>query len=95
MLRSTHTLAQQAVDARSELREAWHAQRTAWDIARHYRDEIVPAAKRISDEDLLHKFRANCAVGGLDGLATARLLARLDRLFALPQITSVALSARL
>jgi len=49
----------------------------------------------LSDEDLLHKFRANCAVGGLDGLATARLLERLDRLFALPQITSDALSARL
>ncbi len=46
-------VARQAVDARSELREAWHAQRTAWDIARHVRDEIVPAAQRVSEENLL------------------------------------------
>ncbi len=65
-----HTLAQQAVNARSELREAWHAQRTAWDIARHYRDEIVPAAKRISDENLL---RYNgMLIGVFELLADAR-----------------------
>ncbi len=65
-----HSVAQQAVDARSEVREAWHAQRTAWDIARHYRDEIVPAAKRISDENLL---RYNgMFIGVFDLLADAR-----------------------
>ncbi len=64
------TLARQAVDARSELREAWHAQRTAWDIARHYRDEIVPAAQRISEENLL---RYNgMFIGVFDLLADAR-----------------------
>jgi len=52
-LQQVHSAAAVAVQARSEVRESWHAQRTAWDIARHYRDEIVPAAKRISDENLL------------------------------------------
>ena len=65
-----HRVAQQAVDARSEVREAWHAQRTAWDIARHYRDEIVPAARRVSEENLL---RYNgMFIGVFDLLADAR-----------------------
>jgi outer membrane protein TolC len=42
-----------AVRARSEVREAYGAQRTAFDLARHYRDEIVPLRKRISEENLL------------------------------------------
>ena len=42
-----------AVDARSQVRESYLAYRTAYDIARHYRDEIVPLKKRISDEQLL------------------------------------------
>ena len=42
-----------AVKARSEVREAYSAYRTAYDLARHYRDEVVPLRKRISDENLL------------------------------------------
>lgn len=42
-----------AVQARSEAREAWHGWRTAYDLARHYRDEIVPLRKFISDETVL------------------------------------------
>ena len=42
-----------AVNARSEVRESYTAYRTAFDISRHYRDEIVPLKKRISDEQLL------------------------------------------
>jgi len=42
-----------AVRARSEVRETYAAYRTAFDLARHYRDEIVPLRKRISDENLL------------------------------------------
>ena len=41
------------VRARSEVREAYGAYRTAFDLARHYRDEIVPLRKRISDENVL------------------------------------------
>ena len=42
-----------AVEARSEVRETYSAYRTAFDLARHYRDEIVPLRKRISEEVLL------------------------------------------
>jgi len=42
-----------AVEARSEVREAYHLYRTSFDLARHYRDEIVPLRKRISEEVLL------------------------------------------
>jgi outer membrane protein TolC len=52
-LQSVSRLAQAAVDAESELREAYSAYRTAFDTARHYREEIVPLRKRISDENLL------------------------------------------
>ncbi|MGA0025382.1 MAG: RND transporter, partial [Burkholderiales bacterium] len=31
----------------------WAAYRTAYDLAKHYRDEIVPLRKRISEENLL------------------------------------------
>jgi outer membrane protein TolC len=42
-----------AVNARSEVRESYSAYRTAYELARHYRDEVVPLRKRISDENLL------------------------------------------
>lgn len=42
-----------AVRARSEVREAYGAWRTAYDLARHYRDEMVPLRARISEETLL------------------------------------------
>ena len=42
-----------AINARSEVREAYSAYRTAFDVAKHYRDEIVPLRKRISEEVLL------------------------------------------
>ena len=42
-----------AIRARSEAREAYHGYRTAYDLARHYRDEIVPLRKFINDEIVL------------------------------------------
>jgi outer membrane protein TolC len=39
--------------ATSQLREAYGAYRTAYDLARHYRDEIVPLRKSIAEEMLL------------------------------------------
>jgi outer membrane protein TolC len=42
-----------AVRARSESREAWHAWRTAHDLAKHYRDEVVPLRRFIADETVL------------------------------------------
>ena len=52
-MRSVNRTAQVAVNARSEVRESYSAYRTAYDLARHYRDEVVPLHKRISDENLL------------------------------------------
>ena len=39
--------------AASQLREGYSAYRTAWDIARHFRDEIVPLRQAMSQENLL------------------------------------------
>ena len=45
--------AQLSVDAHSQVRESYAAYRTAYDLARHYRDEIVPLHRTIADENLL------------------------------------------
>ena len=45
--------AQLAVDANSQVRENYGAYRTAYDIAKHYRDEIVPLRKSIAEENIL------------------------------------------
>jgi outer membrane protein TolC len=42
-----------AIRARSEVREAYGAWRSNYDLARHYRDEVVPLRARISEETLL------------------------------------------
>ncbi|NEX59991.1 TolC family protein [Noviherbaspirillum galbum] len=52
-MQSVHRTADAAVRARSEVREAYSAYRTSHDLARHYRDEVVPLRKKISDELLL------------------------------------------
>jgi len=52
-LQSVNRAAQTAVQARSEVRETYGTYRTAFDLARHYRDEVVPLRKRISEEMLL------------------------------------------
>ena len=52
-LQSVNRTAEIALNARSEVRESYSAYRTAYDLAKHYRDEVVPLKKRISDENLL------------------------------------------
>jgi outer membrane protein TolC len=52
-MQSLHRTAATAIRARSEVREAYSAYRTSYDLAKHYRDEVVPLRKRISDEVLL------------------------------------------
>jgi outer membrane protein TolC len=52
-MQAVHRAADTAVRARSEVREAYSAYRTAYDLAQHYRDEIVPLRKHISEEVLL------------------------------------------
>jgi outer membrane protein TolC len=39
--------------AGSNLRESYSAYRTAYDVARHHRDEVVPLRKVISEENQL------------------------------------------
>jgi outer membrane protein TolC len=52
-MQAVNRTVESAIAARSEVRESYSAYRTAFDLARHYRDEIVPLRKRISEEVLL------------------------------------------
>ena len=52
-MQAVNRLVEKAVNARSEAREAYRRYRASYDIARHYRDEVVPLRKIISDETLL------------------------------------------
>ena len=52
-MQAVYRTADAAVRARSEVRESYSAYRTTYDVAKHYRDEVVPLRKRISDEVLL------------------------------------------
>lgn len=69
-LQAVHQAAAVAINARSEVREAYGHYRASYDIARHHRDEIVPLKKRISEEQLL---RYNgMLIGVFELLADAR-----------------------
>jgi outer membrane protein TolC len=69
-MQALHRAAATAINARSEVREAYGAYRSAWDIAKHQRDEIVPLKQRISEENLL---RYNgMLIGVFELLADAR-----------------------
>ena len=69
-LQTANQLAETAINARSEVREAYRGYRIGYDIAKHYRDEIVPIRKRIADENLL---RYNgMLIGVFELLADAR-----------------------
>ena len=62
--------AETAINARSEVRVAYGAYRSHYDIARHMRDEVVPLKKRIAEENLL---RYNgMLIGVFELLADAR-----------------------
>jgi outer membrane protein TolC len=52
-MQAVNRSAEMAVNARSEVRQAYFTYRSAYDIAKHYRDEVVPLKKRISDEQML------------------------------------------
>ena len=52
-MQAVNRFAETAVNARSEVRESYAGYLTAYELARHYRDEIVPLRKTISDENLL------------------------------------------
>ena len=52
-MQSLNRAAETAINARSEVRQAYKGYRGSFDIARHFRDEIVPLKKRISEENQL------------------------------------------
>lgn len=52
-MQSVNRTAQIAINAQSEIREAYNSYRANYDIAKHYRDEIVPLRKRIMNENQL------------------------------------------
>src|SRR5262249_42196661 len=52
-MQAVQRAAQVAIDARSELREAAHQRRSAFDIARRLQDDAVPLARKVSEENQL------------------------------------------
>lgn len=54
-LRAAHALAQTAIDARSEARATHAAVAGRYDIARHWRDEVLPL-RRVIDEEALKTY---------------------------------------
>ena len=52
-MQSVNRLAETAVNARSEVRATYADYIGMYDLAKHYRDEVVPLRKKISDELLL------------------------------------------
>ncbi len=52
-MQEVNNVAQAALDARSEARQSYRDYRTAYDLARHYRDQVIPLRKKMSDETML------------------------------------------
>lgn len=52
-MQALHRVAETAVNARSEVREAYSAYHKAYDAAKRYRDEIVPLRMKIAEENML------------------------------------------
>ena len=69
-MQAVNRTAETAVNARSQVRGAYANYQTSYDIARHFRDEIVPLQRRISEENQL---RYNgMLIGVFELLADAR-----------------------
>jgi len=52
-MRAANQLAEKAVNVRSEARSAYEAYRSNYDIARHYRNNVVPLRSKVEEESLL------------------------------------------
>ncbi|WP_163880528.1 TolC family protein [Rhizobium laguerreae] len=52
-MRAANLLAEKAVNVRSEARSAYQAYRSNYDIARHYRNSVVPLRTKVEEESLL------------------------------------------
>ncbi|MBM3569156.1 MAG: TolC family protein [Alphaproteobacteria bacterium] len=69
-MQAVERVAEAAVNARSQVRESYLGYRAALDLARHYRDEIVPLRARIGDE-LLQRYNG-MLIGVFELLADSR-----------------------
>jgi outer membrane protein TolC len=72
-LRAVNLLAEKAVNVRSEARDAYRNFRTSYDLARHYRNEVLPLRKIISEETLLRYNAMQIDVFALLGEARQRV----------------------
>lgn len=70
-MQAVHRTADTAIRARSEVRASYLAWRTAYDVARHYRDDVLPLRRQVSD-DMLLRYNG-MLVSVFDLLADARL----------------------
>ncbi|MDC9811867.1 TolC family protein [Rhizobium binxianense] len=52
-MRAANLLAEKAVNVRSEARSTYEAYRSHYDIARHYRNNVVPLRTKVEEESLL------------------------------------------
>lgn len=52
-MQAANLLAEKAVNIRSEARAAYDAYRSTYDIARHYRNSVVPLRRKIEEESVL------------------------------------------
>lgn len=52
-MQAVNKVAQTAVEARSEARQSYLDYRSSYDLAKHYRDKVIPLRKKISDETML------------------------------------------
>jgi len=69
-MQSVHRLQSVALVAQSEVRASYQIYRASYELARHYRDEVVPLRKQIADENVL---RYNgMLIGVFELLADAR-----------------------
>lgn len=69
-MQSLHEAGEVATNARSQARQAYAAYRASHELARHYRDDVIPLRQRISQENLL---RYNgMLIGVFELLADAR-----------------------
>jgi outer membrane protein TolC len=74
-MQAVNRLTEKAVNVRSEARDAYRVYRSTYDIAMHYRREVLPLRKIISDETLLRYNAMQIDVFALLAEARQRILA--------------------
>jgi len=74
-MQAVNRLAEKAVNVRSEARDAYRTYRSTYDIAMHYRREVLPLRKIISDETLLRYNAMQIDVFALLAEARQRIMA--------------------